>query len=169
MAKFGNKGKKEIGAISTASLPDIVFMILFFFMVTTSMREEMLMVEAATSNLPNATEIKKLERKSLVSYIYVGKPRANYQKEWGTEPKIQINGKFVHTIGAPDKRQAQLEQEILSYVLAERSKRDEAEVPYMTTSLKVNKETKMGIVTDIKQALRKASALKINYSSRKKN
>lgn len=156
MAKFRNKEKKTVGAVSTASLPDIVFMILFFFMVTTSMREVELQVELSGSTLPAATEIKKLERKSLVSYIYVGKPRQQFQKMYGTEPRIQLNSSFAEL------------SDIFQYILAEREKRDEAEVPYMTTSLKVNQETKMGIVTDIKQELRKASALKINYSARKK-
>ena len=71
---MGKKKKKTLGAISTASLPDIVFMILFFFMVSTTMREVELLIELKGSDLPTATEIKKLEKKSLVSYIYVGKP-----------------------------------------------------------------------------------------------
>jgi biopolymer transport protein ExbD len=155
MAKFNRKKKKASVGISTASLPDIVFMILFFFMVTTVMREVELKIELTNSDLPEATEIKKLEKKSLVSYIYVGKPRKNFQRMYGTEPRIQLNSAFAEL------------SDIYEYILAERAQRDEAEVPYMTTSLKVHKDTKMGIVTDIKQELRKASALKINYSARK--
>jgi len=154
MSKFRKKEKRTVGSISTSSLPDVVFMILFFFMVTTSMREVELQVEVSGSTLPQATEIKKLERKSLVSYIYVGKPVRKYQNMYGTEPRIQLNSSF-----------AELE-DIRNYIIAEREKRDESEIPYMTTSLKVNQDTKMGIVTDIKQELRKASALKINYSAR---
>ncbi|MDD3859772.1 MAG: biopolymer transporter ExbD [Bacteroidales bacterium] len=155
MAKFNRKKKKASVGISTASLPDIVFMILFFFMVTTVMREVELKIELTNADLPEATEIKKLEKKSLVSYIYVGKPRKNFQRMYGTEPRIQLNSAFAEL------------SDIYEYILAERAQRDEAEVPYMTTSLKVHHETKMGIVTDIKQELRKASALKINYSARK--
>ncbi len=154
MAVIGKKKKKTLGAISTASLPDIVFMILFFFMVSTTMREVELMIELKGSDLPQATEIKKLEKKSLVSYIYVGKPLQQYRKTYGTEPRIQLNSSFAEL------------SDIYEYILAERAERDEAEVPFMTTSLKVHKDTKMGIVTDIKQELRKASALKINYSAR---
>lgn len=156
MSKFGNKEKKTVGAISTASLPDIVFMILFFFMVSTTMREVELMIDLRTSDLPQATEIKKLEKKSLVSFIYVGKPLAAYQKMYGTEPRIQLNSSFAEL------------SDIYEYIIAERAERDEAEVPFMTTSLKVHEDTKMGIITDIKQELRKASALKINYSARQK-
>ena len=68
MSRFKKNNKKGMGAISTASLPDIVFMLLFFFMVTTVMRETTLFVEVVT---PKATEIKKMEKKSLVSYIYI--------------------------------------------------------------------------------------------------
>lgn len=156
MSKFRKKEKKTAGAISTASLPDIVFMILFFFMVTTSMKEVELLVEARSSDLPEATQVKKLEKKSLISYIYVGKPRRNFQAKLGTEPRIQLNDQFANI------------EDIKDYIIAERERRDESEVPYMTTSIKVHKETKMGIITDIKQELRKVSALKINYSAREK-
>ncbi len=155
MAKFGKKKKKSAPAMNTSSLPDIVFMILFFFMVSTVMREVELKIELSNSNLPQASEIKKLEKKSLVSYIYVGKPRPTFQRMYGTEPRIQLNSAFADL------------SDIYEYILAERAERDEAEVPFMTTSLKVHEDTKMGIVTDIKQELRKASALKINYSARK--
>ena len=92
MAKLKKDGKKETPAISTASLPDIVFMLLFFFMVSTTMREVTLMIQ---NNLPQATQIAKLEKKSLVSNIYVGKPTLQYQKAYGTEPRIQLNDKFA--------------------------------------------------------------------------
>lgn len=156
MGKFGNKRTKASTAISTASLPDIVFMILFFFMVSTSMKENELNIELTNSDLPQAIEAKKIEKKSLVSYIYVGKPKAQFQKLYGTEPRIQLNSSFAEL------------SDIFDYIIAEREERNEAEVPFMTTSLKVHQDTKMGIVTDIKQELRKASALKINYSTRKK-
>ncbi len=139
--------------INTASLPDIIFMLLFFFMVTTVMRETNLKVRITP---PNATEIKKLEKKSLVSFIYVGKPILALQKVYGTEPRIQLNDVFATT------------DDIRDFVSSEREQMDELEQKQMTVSLKIDKDTKMGVVTDIKQELRKASALKINYSSRKK-
>jgi len=153
MSKFRPDDKKELPPISTASLPDIVFMLLFFFMVSTTMREVTLKVKI---HVPEATELSKLEKKSLVSYIYVGTPLPNYQKVFGSEPRIQLNDQFAKVSDIPD------------YITAERQARDEAEVPFMITSLKVDEYTKMGIVTDIKQELRKISALHINYSSRKK-
>ncbi len=151
MSKFKKKGGSKQQAISTASLPDIVFMLLFFFMVTTVMREEELLVDVTT---PNATEVSKLENKALVSYLYVGKPVSNLRKSLGEEPRLQLNDAFANV------------SDIRQWVELEKERRDEAEVPRITYSMKVDSETKMGIVTDIKQELRKANALKINYSSR---
>lgn len=153
MHKFRKKGGKELPPISTASLPDVVFMLLFFFMVSTTMREVSYKVHI---RLPQATELSKLEKKSLVSYIYVGEPLLQYQKTFGIAPRIQLNDQFAN-VG-----------DIQDYIIAERESRDEAERPLMITSLKVDENTKMGIVTDIKQELRKSAALHINYSSRRR-
>lgn len=154
MGKFRKEEKKSPPPISTASLPDIVFMLLFFFMVSTVMRDSELKIKKPS--LPQATEVKKLEKKSLVSYIYVAPPRPMYQGKYGTEPRIQLNDAISEL------------SDIKDYIAAEREARDENEVPFMTTSLKVDEFTKMGLVTDIKQELREAQALKINYSCRKK-
>ncbi len=153
MSKFRKGDSKELPAISTASLPDIVFMLLFFFMVTTTMREVTYLVKLT---LPNATELTKLEKKSLVSYIYVGEPLPQYQKTFGITPHIQLNDQFANVADIQD------------YIIAERESRNEAERPMMITSLKVDENTTMGIITDIKQELRKSAALHINYSSRQR-
>jgi biopolymer transport protein ExbD len=76
MAKFERKGKEGMPAISTASLPDIIFMLLFFFMVSTTMRQSEIKVQ---QSLPKATEVKKLERKSLVTTISIGSPIRSLQ------------------------------------------------------------------------------------------
>jgi biopolymer transport protein ExbD len=147
MAKFGRKGKGGMPAISTASLPDIVFMLLFFFMVSTVMREVDPLV---TITYPSATELKKLEDKSLVAYIYVGDP---ISKKYGTEDRIQLNDKFAQV------------SEIKEFIEGRRESIKEDDRGRMTTSLKVDKDAKMGIVTDIKQELRQCQALKISYSA----
>ena len=152
MSKFRKNGKKKMQAISTASLPDIVFMLLFFFMVTTVMRETTLFVSVTT---PKATEIKKLQKKSLVSYIYIGPPIKRLQSSYGSAARIQLNDSFATV------------DDIQEFIATEQEARDEKEVPYMTTSIKADETAKMGIITDIKQELRKANALKINYSTRK--
>ena len=154
MAKFAKKKEGDLPAVSTASLPDIVFMLLFFFMVTTVMREVDLKVDVKR---PKATEVNKLERKSLVSYIYIGAPKTKFQDQFGTADRIQLNDAFA------------TKNDIIQFVEAEREQTNPAEVPLMTFSFKVDQEAEMGIVTDVKQELRKANALKINYSTYKTN
>lgn len=92
MAKFNKKKTGDLPAISTASLPDIVFMLLFFFMVATVMRENTLMVQ---NTLPFADQVEKLDKKDLVMYIYAGKPSPRYQQTMGSEARIQLNDKFA--------------------------------------------------------------------------
>ena len=151
MSKFRKDGKKDLPAISTASLPDIVFMLLFFFMVATTMREVDLNVDIM---VPEAKEVTKLEKKDLVSNIYVGVPMRKFQKTFGTEPRIQLNDQFATV------------EDIQAFIASERESRKEELRNKLTTSLKVDQYTKMGIITDIKQELRKASSLKLNYSTR---
>jgi len=146
------KGKKELPPVSTASLPDIVFMLLFFFMVTTVMRETSLKV---THVIPKAKEVAKLERKSLVAYIHIGPPLKPLQSIYGTEPRIQLDDAFATPADIP------------VFVESVIAGTNEVEVPLLTYSLKVDRETKMGIVVDVKQELRKVNALKINYSTTK--
>jgi biopolymer transport protein ExbD len=153
MSKFRKDTFKELPPISTASLPDIVFMLLFFFMVSTTMREVTYKVRM---HLPEATELDKLEKKSLVSYIYIGEPLPMYQKTFGKAPRIQLDDQFAEV------------SDVQNFVIAEREARAEEERPALITSLKIDENTKMGIVNDVKQELRKSAALNINYSSRKK-
>lgn len=151
MSKFKKDDNKGMPAISTSSLPDIVFMLLFFFMVSTVMREVTLEVEI---NTPQATEIQKLENKALVNYVYIGEPVD--KKKYGTASRIQLDDSFATV------------QDVGAYIETRRAEHDEAEVPLLTTSLKVDEKTKMGIVTEVKQELRKVQALKISYSTRER-
>lgn len=150
MSKF-KKSSKASQDIPTAALPDIIFMLLFFFMVTTVLREVEMLVD---QRMPVATQLKKIERKSLVSYIYIGKPKN--AKEFGVEPRVQVNDNFIGT------------KEIVQFVLTEKDKLDESERDQITMSLKVDKETKMGIVTDVQQELKEANALKVLYNTPRK-
>ena len=151
MAKFTKKMGGELPAVNTASLPDIVFMLLFFFMVATVMRQNTLMIQ---NKLPFANQVEKLDKKDLVMYIYAGKPSLRYQQKYGTEARIQLNDKFAEV------------SEVQQFIYAEREAKREELIPYLTTALKVDVETNMGLVSDIKQELRKAEALKINYTTR---
>ena len=150
MAVMKKKGSKGLPPISTASLPDVIFMILFFFMVATTMREQELLV---SYQLPQATEVQKLEKKNLVSYINIGRPVLHMQGKYGTASQIQLNDAFKTA------------DDIGTFIAAEREALDEADRIFMTTSIKADKGTKMGIITDVKQALRRAHALKISYAA----
>ena len=152
MSRFKKGGKKEMPGITSSSLSDIVFMLLFFFMVTTQMRETENKVKVVT---PEASEVVKLERKDLNVYINIGSPTLAYQQQFGTEPRIQLNDSFRTT------------SEIRDFVAAERDAMSEANRQFMTVSIRADQDVRMGIVTDVKQELRRCSALKIMYSARK--
>ena len=151
MAKFNKKKSSELPAINTSALPDIVFMLLFFFMVATVMRENTLKVQNV---LPYADQVEKLDKKDLVMYIYAGKPSERYRQSFGNEARIQLNDNFAEVT------------DIQQFIYSERESKREELVPFLTTALKVDHETNMGLVSDIKMELRKAEALKINYTTR---
>lgn len=151
MAMFNKKRGKAMPAISTASLPDIIFMLLFFFMVVTVLRDAELKVSV---NTPSATELDKLEKKSLVNYIYIGRPMKKYQATYGTSPQIQLGDKFAS------------ESEIPLFLENHKITVPENQRPGITTSLRIDGSVTMGIVSDVKTTLRKAGQLKVNYSAK---
>ena len=152
MSKFKQKEKRNVPQPNSGSLSDIVFMLLFFFMVTTTMRETDVKVMVT---LPEASEVAKLERKDLTSYINIGTPIKPLQGQFGTDSRIQLNDTFKTTA------------EIRDFIAAERDAMSEADRSFMTVAIKADENTRMGIVTDVKQELRKCSALKIMYTARK--
>lgn len=151
MSKFKKKQGNAQPAISTASLPDIVFMLLFFFMVVTKMRDTELMV---TTNTPQASELTKLEKKTLVNFVFIGRPTPKYKEKAGTKPRIQLGDKFAN----PD--------EIPLFLEKFKTTVPESQRQAIITSMKVDSKVTMGIVGDVKTSLRKAGQLKINYSAK---
>ncbi|MBO4581698.1 MAG: biopolymer transporter ExbD [Bacteroidales bacterium] len=153
MSRFRKDAKKSVPELNMGSMSDIIFMFLFFFMVITTMRESTLFVK---TNVPPATAVQKLDKKSLVANINIGSPNTpELRKKLGQEPRIQLNDQFAEV------------SDIVEFVETEKQSRDEAERNMMTWSLKVDRDVRMGIVTDVKQELRKASAFKVNYSTSK--
>jgi len=152
MSKFKPGGKKEMPAITSSSLSDIVFMLLFFFMVTTQLRET---ENKVMVKIPEASEVVKLERKDLASYINIGTPIRSLQGQYGTEARIQLNDSFSTV------------DDIRDFIAAERDSKSEADRQFMTVNIKADQDVRMGIITDVKQELRRCSALKIMYSARK--
>jgi biopolymer transport protein ExbD len=153
MSKFKKKQGNTTPGISTASLPDIVFMLLFFFMVVTKMRDTELMVKV---NTPQASELTKLEKKTLVNFIFIGRPTDKYKQKWGTKPRIQLGDKFATTDDIP----LFLEKHKVSVPEGQRQS--------IISSLKIDNDVTMGIVGDVKTSLRKAGQLKLNYSAKKR-
>jgi biopolymer transport protein ExbD len=153
MSKFKKKQGNVTPGISTASLPDIVFMLLFFFMVVTKMRDTELMVKVVT---PQASELTKLEKKSLVNFIFIGRPTDKWKKTAGTKPRIQLGDKFSTVDDIP------------LFLANFKTSVPEGQHTSIISSLKIDNDVTMGLVGDVKTALRKAGQLKINYSAKKR-
>lgn len=148
MARFKKKNDKGTPGLNMGSMSDIIFMLLFFFMVITTMRESSLIVKI---QVPQATEVQKLEKKSLVSYINVGVPLE--PEKYGTEPRIQLNDAIAEV------------SDIANFVESEIAAHVEADRPFLSTAIKADKNVKMGTVSDIKQELRKNGAFKLIYTT----
>lgn len=147
MAKFRKNKGGSLPAISTASLPDIVFMLLFFFMVVTVLRDSNMLVE---NTLPKADQVEKLMKDRSV-FIFAGKPSARYVETYGTASKIQIGDKFTDVKN-------------LKFALTELRQKLRPELQdKVMVALKVDEDTRTGIVSDIKQELRELNMLKIIY------
>lgn len=154
MSKFKKKKSGGTPAISTASLPDIVFMLLFFFMTATTMKDSDLKIE---NTLPKANQTAKLHKKQYVMYVYAGKPSERYIGSLGKSDRIQLADKMASPA------------DIKNFVILERASRNSEDEKYLTASLKIDKNVKMGLVSDIKLELRKIDQLKVNYTTTQGN
>lgn len=154
MARFTSNKPKETPELNMGSMSDIIFMLIFFFMVITTMRESSLFVQI---KVPQGTEVIKLEKKSLVSYINIGVPQQQYQAKYGKEPRIQLNDQIIDNVS-----------EIGPFVESERASRAEADRPFLTMAIKADQQVRMGVVSDVKQELRANGAFKIFYNASKK-
>ena len=150
MAK--KKGSREMPEMNTSSLPDLIFTILFFFMIVTTMREVTLKVKFV---VPAGTELEKLEKKSAVSFVYVGPPTDQLRAQFGSSTRIQLNDRYAEP------------SEVMDFVLQERQSMSDQGAQVI--SIKADQKTQMGYITDIKEVLRKSWALKINYSATHRN
>ncbi|MBQ8050708.1 MAG: biopolymer transporter ExbD [Bacteroidaceae bacterium] len=150
MAK--NKGSREMPEMNTSSLPDLIFTILFFFMIVTTMREVTLKVKFV---VPAGTELEKLEKKSAVSFIYVGPPTDQLRAQYGSSTRIQLNDRYAEP------------SEVMDFIYQERQSMSDQTA--QVVSIKADQKTQMGYITDIKEVLRRSWALKVNYSSTHRN
>ncbi len=147
MAKFKKKANVKQD-IPTSSMPDVVFMLLFFFMVTTELREQSINV---MQRVPEASQLRKLQRKSLVTNLYIGAPKKTEQ--FGKEAKIQADDVFIEP------------KDIILWVNQEKDALAENERDQLTVALKVDNEAKRGIIADVETELRKANARKVLYTT----
>jgi biopolymer transport protein ExbD len=143
----------EVPGLNTSSLPDLIFSVLFFFMIVTHMRHVTVKVKY---QVPQGKELTRLTKKSAVSYIYIGRPTSAMGKVMGEDSRIQLNDKYVSPI------------QLVDYMKAEKKRMSPEDAQQMTVSIKADKDTKMGVITDVKQALRQAKTLRINYSATEK-
>lgn len=153
MGKFNKAGGREMPELNTSSLPDLVFAFLFFIMMVTSMRE--VTPKLSYSNLPQATELEKLEEKSLVTFIYIGKPTEAYRHMYGSSSAIQLNDQVTNDAS-----------HVYNYVKQAENKIPADKRHRMQVSIKADKESKMNIIAEVKEELRRANTLNVNYSSR---
>lgn len=146
MSKFQKKQANTKQGVPTSAMPDVVFMLLIFFMVTTVLREVELQVQI---DYAAAENIEKIEQKRLVSYIYIGPERLGAGRLG--ETRVQIDDALVDDIGA------------IRNIMYDKM----IEQPRLIVSLRVDRDSEFGIITDVKQELRHAGALRINYSTRR--
>ncbi len=136
----------RVPGLNVASLPDLIFTVLFFFMIVTHMRD---VTPKVKYQVPQGTELSKAPSKSGLVYIFIGEGDTG-------ETRIQLNDRYVTV--------AELGAEIEKI----RSKMAEADRQNMVVSIRADRHTEMGIINDVKQELRKVGALNINYSAEKK-
>lgn len=145
---FYRQRSHDIPALNTASLPDLIFTILFFFMLVTQMRKITVKVRY---RVPQGTELTRLTKKTTTSYIYVGKQMNDLGEVESDSTSIQLNDKIVQMA------------EIKNYLLKERQDMDAIDKKQMMVSIRGDKDTRMGIMIDIKQTLRESNVLNVNY------
>lgn len=159
MKTFFRRRQHAMPELNLASLPDLIFTVLFFFMIVTHMRDVELKVRY---QVPQATQVQKFTHKSSVSYIYVGHMQGTSDAGY----YIQLNDKLLAMSAAPNATTSL--DAISSYIEQERQRMSSEDQARMTVSIKADRDVPMGIIADIKKTLQKSYALRINYSSTEK-
>lgn len=152
MSRFRHQRQRAVPGLNLASLPDLIFTVLFFFMIVTHMRDVTPLVRY---EVPQGTELEKDVRKAGLVYVFIGKPVDARGRVLSDETRIQMNGRFVTV------------DEVAGEIAKARERMSESDRQQMTVSIRADRDTQMGVVNDVKQALRKAGALNINYSATK--
>ena len=149
--RFQPMRDRSVPALNMAAMPDLIFTVLFFFMIVTHMREVKPMVRY---QVPQGTELEKT-RKSGVIYLFIGKPVDANGNVVGEDSRIQLNNRYVSLVDLP------------YFIADERTKMSEENRQHMVVSIRADRDTEMGLINDVKQVLRRSGALNINYSATK--
>ncbi len=150
MSRFRHQRKRDVPGLNLAALPDLIFTVLFFFMIVTHMRE---VTPRVRYEVPQGTELEKGGRKDGLVYIFIGKPVDGEGRVVSDETRIQLNDRYVSI------------SEIGEAIRKERAAMSDDARLHMVVSIRADRDTEMGVISDVKQALRKAGALNINYSA----
>jgi len=158
MARFKKDGKKDLPEINTGSMSDIIFMFLFFFMVITNMRETDVRVKLT---MPAASEIQKLEKKSLIATIYIGIPKSPNENTLPPgKVSVQLNDQTI--------KQENFVRDVRDFIAVEKESRSDEDRQRLTFSIKADQDIQMRYINLIKGELRANNALKINYATMKR-
>jgi biopolymer transport protein ExbD len=151
---FHDRRRHGVPSLNVASMPDLIFTVLFFFMIVTHMRSDEVKVRL---EVPAGSEVKKLTGHPAIVNIYIGRgeksevrgERIPKTQEW----LVQLNGDIVSPKDIPAR------------ISAIRGKLSPENAERLTVSFRADRHAPMGLVSDVKQALQQAYALKINYSA----
>ena len=149
MKSMFHQSRRSVPSLNVASMPDLIFTVLFFFMIVTHMRSDEVKVRL---QVPAGVEVQKLANKQAVVNLYIGRKVESGNSNENTWC-VQLNNNVVQ----PNDIPALIEQ-IRSGLSAENQSR-------LTVSLRVDKKAPMGLVSEVKRNLQQAYALKINYSA----
>lgn len=153
MSRFREQRERSVPGLNLAAMPDLIFTVLFFFMIVTHMREVKPLVRY---DVPQGTELEKARKAGMV-YLFIGKPVDSMGEVTSEETRIQLNDRYVSVA------------EIGRAINEERAKMSEEDRQRLVVSIRADRDTEMGIINEVKQELRKAGALNINYSATSKN
>lgn len=131
------------GGLNMASMPDLIFTVLFFFMIVTHMRTEEVMVKY---QLPDGTEISKTSNKRANINLYIGTDKHG-------NTRIQLGDTFVHL------------EEIAPYIDHFRQSLADEEKEHITVSLHADKGTAMGVISDVRAELQRVAPITVRYSA----
>lgn len=134
--------------MNTAALPDLIFTVLFFFMIVTHMRQTDVKVQYA---VPQGTELNQLANKATAQYVYIGVRNEGARSEG--ETVIQLNDRIVTL------------DELCNALKKQRQMMSDEDAERMVVSIRADRKTPMGVIADVKRALREAGALRVNYAA----